>query len=111
MTKKKPYFPNNVEALTKAPAELFESIEFDEFMEWKTQGWELPSSVACIIRDHNLRTGKVKEYVYERTYAAKNKCHSLMDAAESDITICNSNSITRLSPDGEEGEYYVDEDF
>ena len=58
-----------------------------------------------------LRTGKVKEYVYERTYAAKNKCHSLMDAAESDIIICNSNSITRLAPEGEEGEYYVNEDF
>ena len=34
MTKKKPYFHNNVEALIKAPAEFFESIEFDEFMDW-----------------------------------------------------------------------------
>ena len=63
---KKKYFPNNVDALLEAPAELFKQIEFEEFMDWKVCGWDLPDSVECIIRSHNTRTNKVKEWIYER---------------------------------------------
>ena len=31
--KKKPYFHNNVEAIMDVPAECFDSIPFDEFMD------------------------------------------------------------------------------
>ena len=64
MPKKKPYYPNNLKALKDAPVEAFESIEYDEFMDWKISGWEIPSSVACVIREENYVTGKITEHVY-----------------------------------------------
>ena len=78
MSKKKDYFPNNWEAYSEADAELFESLPFDQFMDWKVAGWELPSSVTCIIREKNLRTGKIKEHVYQRRHAANKKIKQLM---------------------------------
>ena len=71
MTKrKKPYHPNNWKAYAETPAECFDSISFDEFMEWKIHGWELPSSIVCIVRQENLKTGKIKEKIYKRPWAA-----------------------------------------
>ena len=109
MSKKKrkpPYFPNNVEAYRGAPAEWFDAIPFDEFMDWKMAGWELPRSVDCIIREHNHRTGKVKEYVYQKQSAAKKRIRAIMDIGESSITLCNSETLHHLIP--EEIELYDD---
>ena len=55
----KPYFPNNWQEYKDAPDEMFQPHTFDEIMNWKVAGWELPSSVSCIIRVHNNKTGKV----------------------------------------------------
>ena len=104
--KKKPYFPNNIEEYRRAPAEWFEPIPFDEFMDWKVGGYEIPSSITCIIREHNLKTGKVKEYVYSKPTAAKNKVRAIMDVGESSITVCNKETIHHLFP--EEIELYDD---
>ena len=64
MSKKKKDFPNNWEAISEAPAEFFDPLPFDDFMSWKIGGWEIPSSIACIIRATHLNTKKVTEYVY-----------------------------------------------
>ena len=64
MMKQKPYYPNNWEAISNAPDECFETLPFEQFMDWKIAGWELPSSIDCIIREHNLETGKITEHVY-----------------------------------------------
>ena len=63
MSKKKPYYPNNWQAFKDAPDEMFCDHTFDELMDWKVAGWELPSSVYCIIRTMDVNTKKVKEYV------------------------------------------------
>ena len=97
--KKKPYYPNNIEEYRQAPAEWFDQIPFDEFMDWKCAGWELPSSVSCIVREHNLKTGKVKEYVYSKDGAAKNKVRAIMNEGESSITVCNRETIHHLTPE------------
>ena len=78
MPKKKPYFHNNVKAIQDVPAECFDSIPFDEFMDWKIGGWELPSTCNYIIRERNLNTGKVKEYVFQYHGAAQNKLSQRM---------------------------------
>ena len=44
------YYPNNWEHYKDAPDEMFEPHTFEEVMSWKVAGWELPSSVCCIIR-------------------------------------------------------------
>ena len=106
MSKKKPYFPNNWKEYHKAPAESFEELPFEQFMDWKVAGWELPASVVCIIRDENLETGKIKEYVYQREHSAKNKVRELMDVGVSAITVVNENTIHYLEP-----KYLLEDDY
>ena len=96
--KKKPYFPNNWSEYNKAPSHWFDAIPYEDFWEWKVEGWELPSSVACIIREKNLSTGKIKEYVYQNAGAAKNKCRKIMDLQESEFTVVNADTIHHLTP-------------
>lgn len=96
--KKSKYFPNNWEAYSEADAELFESLPFDQFMDWKVAGWELPSSVTCIIREKNVKTGKIKEYVYQKPSAAKNKVKQLMDEGVAEITVVNQDTVHHMYP-------------
>ena len=98
MTKKKPYFPNNWKQYKDAPASWFDQILFEEFMDWKIAGWEMPSSVVCMIRERNKRTGKVTEYVYQREHAAKNKAREIMDIGESEFVVCTPTEIHYMQP-------------
>jgi len=98
MSKKKPYFPNNWKKLKDVPEELFEDIDFEDFMDWKIGGYEIPSSVSCIIREQNLKTGKVKEYVYQRNSAAQRKIKQLMDTGESEFVVCDEHNVHHLYP-------------
>ena len=60
--KKKPYYPNNWQAYKDAPDDVWKDPpRFDELMDWKVGGWELPSSVYCILRTMDVNTKKVKE--------------------------------------------------
>ena len=95
---KKKYFPNNWKKLKDVPSEYFDSIEFDEFMDWKIGGYEIPSSVKCIIRETNLETGKVKEYTYTRYGDAKKKINAIMNKGESEFVVCDEHEIHYLAP-------------
>ena len=99
MTKKKRYYPNNWRAFKDCPDEFFLPIPYDEFFDWKVAGWELPSSVACIIRERNTITGKVKEYTYSRAGDAKNKCRAIMDIGESEFTVCTPEAVHFMEPE------------
>ena len=98
MTKKKKYFPNNWKRLKDVPASYFEPIEFDEFMDWMIGGYEIPSSVKCIIRETNLSTGKVKEYTYSRHGDAQNKIDDILKKGESEFVVCDEEEIHYLYP-------------
>ena len=102
MPKKQPYFHNNVEAIMDVPAECFDSIPYDEFMDWKIGGWELPSSCNYIIRERNLSSGKVKEYVYQKAGAARKKLEQRMESGDCEFTVCNHDSVHILTPKWEE---------
>jgi len=95
---KKPYYPNNWRAYKDAPDETFETIGFNEFMSWKISGWELPSSVYCVIRESNPKTGKVKEYVYSRADHAEKKAHSIM-LKGNEMFIATDTEVTALYPE------------
>jgi|LULN01.1.fsa_nt_gb hypothetical protein len=98
MTKKKPYFPNNWKAIKDAPHQFFTPIPYDEFMDWKMMGWELPSSTAMIIREQNLKTGKVKEYVYERVANGNKRCAKIMKESKSEFTVCTHDDLAHMFP-------------
>ena len=102
MPKKRPYFHNNVEAISEAPAELFHAIPYDEFMDWKIGGWELPSSCNYIIREQNIKTGKVKEYVYQKPGAAQKKLRQRMESGDCEFVVADHNSVHILTPKWEE---------
>ena len=71
-------------------------------MDWKVAGWELPSSIACIIREENLETGKIKEHVYQRVSAAKAKTRAIMREGISEFTVCAPEAIHFMTPEKED---------
>ena len=74
------------------------SHTFEEIMDFKIAAWELPSNIACVIRESNLKTKKVKEYVYQRTYAAERKVQQLLNKEGIEFTVCTAAQIHFVSP-------------
>ena len=113
MSKKK-YFPNNWRAIRDTPEEVFRlptgPLTFEDFMAWKIEGWSMPDSVNCIIRETDVETGKVKEHVYSRISAAQKKVKKIMQAGTSEMAICEHDQLTHLTPDIYEEELAYDED-
>ena len=108
MTKKK-RFTNNWKEYRDTPVELFPEVHFDEFMEWKIFGYEIPSSVSCIIRETNHRTGKVTEHVYNRIGNAENKARAIMEKGESELCIATRDQIHAVYLNEEEDYDYYDD--
>ena len=100
MTKRKKYFKNNWKPIKDAPEEAFEPIEFDEFMDWKMMVWEIPSSVAAIVREQDLKTGEVKEYVYTTISGANKRALKIMNNSKSEFTVCTHDDLAHMYPQG-----------
>jgi len=98
MSKKKPYFPNNWQAIKDAPHQLFTPIPFDEFIDWKIQGWELPSSIEAIIREQDLKTGKVTEHIYSRISSANKRASKIMKEGKAEFLVCTHDDIGHIYP-------------
>jgi hypothetical protein len=94
----KKYFPNNWQEYAEAPDDCFHRHTFEEIMTWKVAGWELPSSVYCIIREMNLKTGKVKEHTYQRKHAAYAKVEQLLSTPDTEFVVADNDSIHHLFP-------------
>tara|TARA_R100000742_G_C4260154_1_gene77965 strand:+ start:258 stop:578 length:321 start_codon:yes stop_codon:yes gene_type:complete len=97
MAKKKPYYPNNWSKIKAVPAEYFDSLSVEDFMEWRLYNWEIPSSVACIIREENSVTGLITEYTYSKPSAAKAKVKQLIEAGH-DFVIANEEEVVDMKP-------------
>ena len=91
------YFPNNWQKFKDAPDEMFVPHMFVEVMDWKVAAWELPSNICCMIREENLETKKVKEYVYQRHAAAEKKVAQLMKKDGIEFTVCTPEQIHFVS--------------
>ena len=102
--KKKPYFPNNWQAYANCPAEMFESFPMEQFMDWRVEGWEIPSSIACIIREEDKESGRVKEYVYSRQSAAQKRVNKIMDKGNI-FTVCGHDGLHYMFPKELEEDY------
>ena len=93
----KKYFPNNWEEYATAPSEFFDTCTFEEFMTWKIANWEIPSSVACVIRVHDHEKNKVTEHTYMRRSAAEAKVAQLLKLPHVEVTVCDHETIHHLS--------------
>ena len=98
MPKKKPYLPNNWANYKQAPDQFFLPIPYDEFVDWKINGWEIPSSVACIIREQDIKTGKVTEHVYSRLSNANKRANKIMKEGKSEFLVCTHDDIGHIYP-------------
>ena len=98
MAKKKKYFPNNWRAYKNQPADFYHAIPYDEFMDWKMAGWMLPSSIACIIREQDLETLEVKEYVYNTIEGGKRRSAKIMSEGKSEFLVCTHDDIGHMFP-------------
>ena len=98
MSGKKPYFPNNWDEYAQLDDNHFIPHTFEEIMSWKVAGWELPSSVCCIIRVSDVKTKKVKEYVYQKPSAAQRMAEQLMTTPDIEFTVVDHESIHHLTP-------------
>ena len=106
----KKYFPNNWAKIKDVPEDYFESMPFEQFYEWRVVAWELPSSIDCIIREENEKTGKVTERAYTRQSDAKKRIKKIMDKAESNFLLVSHESIHHLYPK-EVGEPYEEDEY
>tara|TARA_R100001082_G_C4338942_1_gene149179 strand:+ start:232 stop:558 length:327 start_codon:yes stop_codon:yes gene_type:complete len=97
MRKKNPYFHHNWQAVKDTPAEDFTAMTFKEF-ELLQSLWSIPSSVECIMRITNLKTGKVKEHVYRRRGNAENKIRALVNQGNHEFVICDHETVHHLFP-------------
>lgn len=103
----KSYFPNNWEAFKETPEEAFPTPTWIEFEEHKLCGWELPSSICCIIRATTPK-GKIKEYVYQQERAAEKRVVKLRQEGAS-YTVVTQEQIMHVRPATEEElEHYLD---
>lgn len=102
MTKRKPYFHNNVEAIREAPDAFFIPLPYDELMDWKIGGWELPSSCNYLIRERNLKTGKIKEYAYQYPRAAQKKLRQRMESGDCEFVVADHDAVHILRPSYED---------
>lgn len=98
MSGKKEYFPNNWQEYKDADDSDFIPHTFEEIMSWKIAGWELPSSVCCVIRTTDLETKKIKEFVYQKPGMAQRKVEELMRNPGIEFTVCEHDAIHHLSP-------------
>ena len=99
MNGKKPYHPNNWKLFKEAPDEAFHPHTYDEIMEFKVAGWELPADVACMIRATNLKNFKTKEYIYKRQHAAEKKIRKLMQEQTHEFIVCTHDALHYVGPD------------
>jgi len=77
---------------------MFQSISYDDVMEWKIAGWELPMGVACIIRARNLENSKVTEHVYRRMSYAENKIRKYMNSQTHELIVCAEEALYYVHP-------------
>ena len=101
--KRKKYFPNNWKAIKDTPDDYFlpsdgQHLTYEEFMDWKIHGYEIPDEICCMIRERNVDTGKVKEHVYKYRHAAKNKCRKLMIEGNIEITVVQQDTVHFINP-------------
>ncbi len=95
---KRKEFPNNWQEYKDADDSMFIEHTFEEIMSWKVAGWELPSSVCCVIRTSDVNTKKVKEYVYQKRSAAQAKVNELINTPDVEFTVVDHESIHFLTP-------------
>ena len=91
------YFPNNWQAIKDCPDKFFLSMSYDQFLDWKIHGYDIPDSVFGILRLEDKKTGKITEKFYSSPHHAR-RCLDKSLKENKDITLCTMDGIYHLTP-------------
>ena len=94
---KRKYYPNNWQAYKDMPDDCYESITYEQFEDWKIDGYLIPDSVSCIMRIQSPKTGKIKEVYYSKTRWAQKRVKRCMKENET-FTLVSMDGTFHLSP-------------
>ena len=94
----KKYFPNKWSKYKKIPSERYTPVPFGTFMAYRVGGYDIPDDVSCIIRQEDVITGKIKEYVYKTDLGAKKRIDKIIneEIEPTNITVCDAHKIHYL---------------
>ena len=96
MKRPKQYFPNKWKTYSDIPADKYETLPFDFFMEMKEM-WALKRSHLCVVRE-TKRNGRIKEHAYKQLHAAKRKVSQLMEDSQ-EFTVLTFDAMHTISPE------------
>ena len=94
-SKKKPYFPNNWKEIQSIPEEFLGPIEYEDLYEMRVCQWDIPSSVTCIMRVTNQTRNTVREFVYQRPHAARDRFQKEIETDDAvEIVLCTDSGLS-----------------
>ena len=94
---KRKYYPNNWQAYADMPDEFYQPMTYEQFEDWKIDGYLIPDSVSCIMRIQSPKTGKIKEVYYSKTRWAQKRVKQCMRNNET-FTLVSMDGTFHLSP-------------
>ena len=97
--RKKPYFAHHWQAIKDCPDKMFPSLPYLQFMDWKINNWQLPSSHEVIIRTTDIESKRVTEFAYKRMSFAEKKIQQIMAEGTCEFCVCGHEEITNLTPE------------
>ena len=94
MPSKKPYFPHNIEGVMDTQ---FSPVDAETVLENAVHAWEIPSSVALLIRTTDKNTGRVQEFTYQSLRHARNRLEKLIHAGHYDILMADNTAVSMIT--------------
>jgi hypothetical protein len=90
--RKAKYFPNDIDRVQK---ETFSEVPAEYVFDVIVGYWQLPSSVQYLIRA-TTKTGKVKEFTYQRANAARNRLQQLLKEGCTEVLLCDDDVVMQI---------------
>ncbi len=79
------------------PDDFFQPMTYEQFEDWKIDGYLIPDSVSCIMRIQSPTTGKIKEVYYSSVAWAQKRVKKCMKNNET-FTLVSMDGTFHLSP-------------
>lgn len=92
------YLPNNWDAIESLPTDqnYFPELTYEEFMDWRVAGFEIPSSIDCIIRAESKQTGEITEHVYRSGMSARKRLFMYKQSGDHHVVMVNTNAVIQF---------------
>lgn len=97
----KKYYPNNWQAISDIPDDIFEPTDYEVIIENLVDCWDINSSVDTILRSTNINTKKVTEHTFIRPANARIKLAKLCKEGCNEIIVMRADEMFHIFPNKE----------